>query len=103
MIDATVPALSFGALLAFVQIGSIAVAGQRLGRSHGPSRFPAGAPVSLVRPLRGLEAYSEEMLTQSFRLDYPAYELIFCVADPGDPILPMVECLIAAHPHVPPA
>ncbi|MCJ2102776.1 ceramide glucosyltransferase [Methylobacterium sp. E-046] len=101
MIDATVPALSFGALLAFVQIGSIAVAGQRLGRSHGPSRFPAGAPVSLVRPLRGLEAYSEEMLTQSFRLDYPAYELIFCVADPGDPIVPMVECLIAAHPHVP--
>jgi len=101
MIDATVPALSFGALLAFVQIGSIAVAGQRLGRSHGPSRFPAGAPVSLVRPLRGLEAYSEEMLTRSFRLDYPAYELIFCVADPGDPIVPMVECLIAAHPHVP--
>ncbi|APT32631.1 ceramide glucosyltransferase 1 [Methylobacterium phyllosphaerae] len=101
MLDATVPALSLGALLALVQIVSIGVAGRRLGRSHGPSRFPDGAPVSLVRPLHGIEAYSEEMLTQSFRLDYPSYELIFCVADPGDPIVPMVRRLIAAHPRVP--
>ncbi|MCJ2019126.1 MULTISPECIES: ceramide glucosyltransferase [unclassified Methylobacterium] len=101
MIDATVPALALGALLSLVQIGSIAIAARRLGRIHGPSRFPAGAPVSLVRPLRGLEAYSEEMLTRSFRLDYPAYELIFCVADPADPIVPLVERLIAAHPRVP--
>lgn len=101
MIDATVPALSLGALLALVQAGSIAVAARRLGRNHGPSQFPAGAPVSLVRPLRGVEAYSEEMLVRSFRLDYPAYELIFCVADPADPIVPMVERLIEAHPQVP--
>ena len=101
MIDATVPALALGALLSLVQIGSIAIAARRLGTVHGPSRFPAGAPVSLVRPLRGLEAFSEEMLTRSFRLDYPAYELIFCVADPADPIVPLVERLIAAHPRVP--
>ncbi|MHB2210481.1 glycosyltransferase [Methylobacterium sp. CM6257] len=101
MIDATVPALSLGALLALVQIGSIAVAGRRLGRSHGPSCFPARAPVSLIRPLRGIEAFSEEMLTRSFRLDYPSYELIFCVADPGDPIVPMVRRLIEVHPRVP--
>lgn len=55
----------------------------------------------MVRPLHGLEAYSEEMLTRSFRLDYPAYELIFCVADPADPIVPLVERLIAAYPRVP--
>ncbi len=58
-----------------------------------------GSAVSLVRPLHGLEAYSEEMLTRSFRLDYPAFELIFCVADPADPIVPLVERLIAAHPR----
>ncbi|MDP4004541.1 ceramide glucosyltransferase [Methylobacterium sp. NEAU K] len=101
MIDATVPALSLGALLALVQIASIAIAGRRIGEVHGPSRFPAGAPVSLVRPLRGVEAFSEEMLSRSFRLAYPAYELIFCVADPADPIVPMVERLVSAHPHVP--
>ena len=101
MIDATVMALSFGALLVLVQIGSIAVAGRRLGQVGGPSRFPAGAPVSLIRPLRGVEAFSEEMLLRSFRLEYPAFELIFCVADPGDPIVPVVNRLMAAHPGVP--
>ena len=101
MIDATVMALSFGALLVLVQIGSIAVAGRRLGQVGGPSRFPAGAPVSLIRPLRGVEAFSEEMLLRSFRLEYPAFELIFCVADPGDPIVPVVNRLMAVHPGVP--
>ncbi len=101
MIDATVLALTLGAALALVQIGSIAVAARRLGRTHGRSRFPAGAPISLIRPLRGVEAFSEEMLTRSFTLDYPAYELIFCVADPADPIVPLVKRLIAGHPGVP--
>ena len=101
MIDATVLALTLGAALALVQIGSIAVAARRLGRTHGRSRFPAGAPISLIRPLRGVEAFSEEMLARSFTLDYPAYELIFCVADPADPIVPLVKRLIAGHPGVP--
>ncbi|MCJ2050616.1 ceramide glucosyltransferase [Methylobacterium sp. J-070] len=101
MIDATVLALTLGAALALVQIGSIAVAARRLGRTHGRSRFPAGAAISLIRPLRGVEAFSEEMLARSFTLDYPAYELIFCVADSADPIVPLVKRLIAGHPGVP--
>lgn len=101
MIDPTVSALSLGALLALIQIASIAIAGRRIGTVHGASTFPAGAPVSLVRPLHGVEAFSDEMLVRSFRLAYPAYELIFCVADPGDPIVPRVQRLIADHPQVP--
>lgn len=41
------------------------------------------------------------MLTRGFRLDYPAYEILFCVADRADPIVPLVERLMAAHPQVP--
>ncbi len=41
------------------------------------------------------------MLARSFHLAYPAYELIFCVADPDDPIVPRVQRLIADHPQVP--
>ncbi|MCI0600201.1 MAG: glycosyltransferase, partial [Beijerinckiaceae bacterium] len=33
-----------------------------------------------------------------FRLDYPAYELIFCVARANDPVLPLIRRLIARHP-----
>ncbi len=63
---------------------------------------PASAPaVSIVRPLRGLEAFSEETLRASFELDYPSYELIFCVQSPSDPIIALVERLIAEYRHIP--
>ncbi len=62
---------------------------------------PASAPpVSLVRPLRGIEAFSEETLRASFELDYPDYEVIFCVQAPHDPVIPLVQQVIAEYPHV---
>jgi ceramide glucosyltransferase len=61
---------------------------------------PAEAPpVSIVRPLRGIETFSEETLGATFDLDYPHYEIIFCVQSPNDPIIPLVERLIAEHPE----
>jgi ceramide glucosyltransferase len=66
-----------------------------------PRTLPAPAdtpPVSIVRPLRGLEPFSEETLGATFDLDYPHYEIIFCVQSPSDPIIPLVERLIATHP-----
>ncbi len=61
---------------------------------------PAEAPpVSIVRPLRGLEAFSKETLGATFELDYPDYEILFCVQSPNDPIIPLVEALIAEHPQ----
>lgn len=59
-----------------------------------------GPPITLVRPVCGLEPFSEETLRSSFTLDYPVYELIFCVAKGNDPIVPLVERLIAEHPQV---
>jgi ceramide glucosyltransferase len=60
---------------------------------------PENAPaVSIVRPLRGIEPFSEETLSATFDLDYPHYEILFCVQSPNDPIIPLVERLIAAHP-----
>lgn len=56
-------------------------------------------PVSIVRPLRGLETFSEETLGATFDLDYPIYEVIFCVQSGNDPIIPLVERLITAHPQ----
>src|SRR5260370_1564964 len=56
-------------------------------------------PVSIVRPVCGLDNFLEETLRTSFELDYPRYELIFCVASMRDPALPPVPQLIAAHPQ----
>ena len=54
-----------------------------------------------MRPLRGLETFSEETLGSTFALNYPCYEVLFCVQCANDPVIALVERLIAAHPHVP--
>jgi ceramide glucosyltransferase len=67
---------------------------------HRPA--PADAPaVSLVRPVCGIENHIEETLASAFRLDYPRYEIVFCVAFAHDPVVPTVRRLMAAHPRVP--
>jgi ceramide glucosyltransferase len=57
-------------------------------------------PISLVRPLCGLDNFVEPTLRSGFELDYPNYELIFCIANARDPVVPTVQRLIAQHPHV---
>lgn len=66
-----------------------------------PAAPPARPPVTLLRPVCGLENHLEGALASSFALDWPEYEVLFCVADADDPVVPLVERLIAAHPHVP--
>jgi ceramide glucosyltransferase len=62
---------------------------------------PGSTPVSLVRPVCGIEQFSEETLRAGFVLDYPDYEIIFCVARGTDPILPLVRRLMAEYPAIP--
>jgi len=73
-------------------------------RLRGPARKAtndgAWPSVSLVRPLCGIEEFSEQTLEASFRLTYPAVDLIFCVAQPHDPVAPLVRAAMARHPGV---
>ena len=86
--------------LTLINLASLAIALRRLGRRASVSAGLAEVPVTVVRPVCGLETYSEETLGSGFRLAYPCYELIFCVARATDPIVPLVERLIAMHPGV---
>jgi cellulose synthase/poly-beta-1,6-N-acetylglucosamine synthase-like glycosyltransferase len=75
--------------------------GINLSRRHGRrSARQYAAGVSIVRPVCGIENYSEATLRSAFLLDYPSYEIIFCAAAAGDPVVPLVERLIAEHPEV---
>src|SRR5690349_3785198 len=82
-----------------VQIASIAIAMIRL-RRRAPLEFDDYSPVSLVRPLCGVDNYAAETLRSTFDLDYPRYEILFCVADAADPIVGLIKDLIAAYPAV---
>jgi ceramide glucosyltransferase len=57
-------------------------------------------PVSLVRPLCGIDNYAADTLRSTFALDYPQHEILFCVASAKDPVIPLVEGLIAEHAGV---
>src|SRR5213078_106249 len=91
---------SFVVLAAAVQFAGIAVALLRQRRRGAP---PQGArpPVSIIRPVCGIENYVSETLASTFAIDYPEFEVVFCVASADDPVVPLVEELIAAHPEVP--
>ncbi|AOZ69219.1 ceramide glucosyltransferase [Rhodobacter xanthinilyticus] len=74
-------------------------AARYLPRRPAPAPAPEALPfISLIRPVCGLDPFDAETLGSSFGLDYPDYEVIFCVADPADPVVPLVRALIAAHP-----
>jgi ceramide glucosyltransferase len=69
---------------------------RRSRRRHLPDHTP---PVSIYKPLKGLDEGLEDNLRSFFQLDYPTYQLLFCVADPEDPAIDVVRRLLAEFPH----
>jgi ceramide glucosyltransferase len=103
----TIIMLAVAGLLLFLQYLTAFLAWLRCRPSRGRrdalalekvDTFPA---ISLVRPLCGLESFSGETLRSSFTLSYPSYELLFCVANPSDPIIPWVRAAMRTYPEVP--
>ncbi len=65
-----------------------------------PRRLPDHTPpVTIYKPLKGEDEGLEENLRSFFRLDYPTFQLLFCVADPDDPAIPVVERLLVEFPN----
>ena len=80
---------------------TLGAAGWRLRRRSTPAPPGAEPAVSVLLPVCGVDNFAEETLASGFRLDYPDYELIFCIARPDDPAVPLVRQLIESHPHIP--
>ncbi|KAJ6621572.1 glycosyl transferase family 21-domain-containing protein [Mycena sp. CBHHK59/15] len=56
--------------------------------------------VSILRPLRGLDANLYENLESTFTQEYPNYEILLSVADENDQALSIAQALISKYPHV---
>ena len=85
-----------GASLAYGVVVLLAAA--RLGRRpHVPTEafLP---PVTILKPVKGMDTGLLENFRSFCRQDYPEYEVVFGVADPEDPAVPVIHRVIAEHP-----
>lgn len=95
-------AAGLSVLLTGVQIVSTGIARVRCPARRTPlPPEPEARPVTLIRPVCGVDNYAEETLRSTFGLDYPRYEVLFCAARADDPVLPLLQRLMAAHPQIP--
>jgi ceramide glucosyltransferase len=91
----------FCLLTTAVHLSTMVTAGIRCRRPARAEPAPNPAPgVTIVRPVCGLENHIVTTLRSGFELDYPNYEIIFCVADWRDPVVTLVQRLIRAFPEI---
>lgn len=72
---------------------------RRAGREAvaAPAALP---PVSVLKPVHGMEPHLEQNLESFFRQDYPQYEIVFGARHGDDPALQVVESLRRRYPQV---
>ena len=64
----------------------------------GNAEFP---PVSILKPLHGMEARLRENLKSFFRQDYSSYEILLAADEEDDAALGLAREISAAHPQIP--
>ena len=97
VLSLVLPALVTGALV-YCVLTIVAAA-----RYHAvrPPALTGMTPVSVLKPLAGVDDGLEENLRSFFEQDYPAFEMLFSVRSASDPAAAVVERLRAAYPQVP--
>ncbi len=97
---AVVGTLSSAVFLGLAIIGVIRFrsdAREQVGSAPEDSQLP---PVSILKPVHGLEAQLKENIESFFRQDYPDYEILFAADEAEDTALDVVREVCSRYPHI---
>jgi ceramide glucosyltransferase len=64
----------------------------------GDAQLP---PVSVLKPIHGMEARLRQNIESFFRQDYPCYEILFAADEADDPALELAREISANYPQIP--
>src|SRR5579871_4303284 len=106
----TIVVLAPGKILAGVVLltllGAIVYSGMQILAAQNylsvrPSALESAEPVSILKPLSGLDLDLESNLRTFFEQDYPAFEILFAVRNESDPAAAVAGRLQLQYPHIP--
>ena len=69
------------------------------GQQQKQTREEYSPPVSLLKPIRGVDFGSRENFASFCTQDYPEYEILFAANDENDPAIPLVRQIMAEFPQ----
>ena len=97
---------SLTAVLLFIFGGAIAYSLLSIVAAHRylsvqPPVLRSAEPMSILKPLAGLDLGLESNLRTFFEQNYPSFEILFAVGSAGDPAAQVVEKLQLEYPAIP--
>ena len=93
-------------LLLVLLLGSIvycilAMTGAAAWLAKRTAELPEFPPVSVLRPMAGVEDNTEPNLRSIFEQRYPAFEVLMAVHEESDPAVPVAKRVMADYPNIP--
>ena len=84
----------------FATIAALRFLNRKSENASGPASSKSFTPpVSLLKPVHGVDFGSVENFESFCRQNYPDYEIIFAVNDDSDPAVPLIRDVIARFPE----